>query len=402
MKFQILKLYESDTSVQIKYPIKLDKIFEKLKKNNIKPIIIGGYVRDTLLGKDSKDIDIELYGVKNYEQVLTLVREFGKTVVVGKSFGVVKLFMDGLDIDFSLPRKESKTAKGHTGFAITVDPTLDFTTAASRRDFTINAIGYDVFEKKILDPFGGQRDLHNKILRAVNIEKFAEDPLRVYRAVQFSARFALTIDAKLLQLCKKIIIDKEIYTLASERISDELKKLLLQAQKPSRGFTLMEQIGLLTLFQELQQLPNHIYKTNLQLLDKIPLQTKQTEPKKALTILLALLVRCLPTQEQIQLLHRFTHDKSIINSVTTLHQYLTSPSYSLAMKLDKQVMMLYCKVFEIKNHAYIINQITPKIMGKHLIQQGYKQSKEFSIMLEQQYQEQIQPILPYLTLCGCE
>ena len=132
----------------IDYPNELNIIFDKLNNYSIKPIIIGGYVRDFLLNKSSKDIDIELYGIASYEKLEKLLQEFGSVNSVGKSFGVCKLQFDDLDLDFSLPRIDSKINKGHKGFEIQTDETLDFITATSRRDFTINAIGYDVIEKK--------------------------------------------------------------------------------------------------------------------------------------------------------------------------------------------------------------------------------------------------------------
>ncbi|MEJ2415138.1 MAG: nucleotidyltransferase [Sulfurimonas sp.] len=203
---------------KFQYPKILEKIFENLNKLDIKPVIIGGYVRDFLLGIKSKDIDIELYNVENIDILENLLQKFGSVNEVGKSFNVIKLCIDDLDLDFSLPRIDSKIAKGHRGFKTTVNSHLDFKTATSRRDFTINAIGYDVVEQKLLDPFGGIEDLKNKELKAVDIEKFGEDPLRVFRAIQFASRFDLEIDKDLLILCEKIVKNNQISYLSKERI----------------------------------------------------------------------------------------------------------------------------------------------------------------------------------------
>ena len=383
--------------MKIRYPIKLHKIFEKLKKNNIKPVIIGGYVRDFLLNIDSKDIDIELYGAKNYEQLLTLLQEFGKTTAVGKSFGVVKLFLDDIEIDFSFPRTENKTAQGHRGFEVRVDPNLDFTTASKRRDFTINAIGYDVVEQKIIDPFDGVKDLENKILRVVDPQTFVEDPLRVFRAVQFCARFELKVDEELLMLCREIVQSKEIETLAKERIFEEMHKLLLKAKRPSLGFSMIKNIGLLAYFTPLTQLTTSAYEKLISLLDNVSYTTKQNNPKVALSTLLALLAHPFEPITQQELLECFTNDKKTIHSALTLHAYIRKPTYALAMKLDREVLQLYLEVFGVKNVNYIANQTYPKIMGKDLIVRGLQPSAEFSEILERHYAKQIEPILKHLT-----
>ncbi|MDQ1337773.1 MAG: hypothetical protein QG617_740, partial [Campylobacterota bacterium] len=171
----------------IDYPDKLNIIFEKLKSHRIRPVIVGGFIRDSLFKIESKDIDIELYGALTFKKLQKILQEFGTVNIVGKSFGVCKLKFEDYDLDFSFPRRDSKIRSGHRGFDVTIDSTLDFKTAASRRDFTINAIGYDVVEKKVLDPYNGINDLKEKILRAVDEKSFAEDPLRVLRAAQFCA-----------------------------------------------------------------------------------------------------------------------------------------------------------------------------------------------------------------------
>ena len=135
-------------SILFDYPKYLDKIFDKLNKNNIRSIIVGGYIRDKFLNLNSKDIDIELFGVSTYDELEKILQEFGEVNTVGKSFGVCKLSLKTLDLDFTLPRLDNKIGSGHCGFEIKVDKNLDFKTASSRRDFTMNAIGYDLIEKK--------------------------------------------------------------------------------------------------------------------------------------------------------------------------------------------------------------------------------------------------------------
>ncbi len=238
----------------ITIPNELTPIIKVLLDNNVRPIIVGGFVRDALLQIPSKDIDIEMYGIDTLEQLKTLLVPFGNVNEVGKSFGVLKLALNGLDIDFSLPRTEIKTAAGHKGFDVKTHTDIAFKEASLRRDFTINAMGFDIGSLRLLDPYNGQDDLKNRTLRCVNPETFIEDPLRVLRAVQFAARYELTMDDQLIQLCKKMVAQKAIDQLPKERIFEEIKKLLLKAAHPSIGFELMAKIGLLDYFPELKAL----------------------------------------------------------------------------------------------------------------------------------------------------
>jgi tRNA nucleotidyltransferase (CCA-adding enzyme) len=209
-------------------------------------LIVGGWVRDELLGRTSKDLDLEVFGVPAARLRVVLER-FGRVDTVGESFTVYKLG----DIDVSLPRRESKTGRGHKGFAVEGDPTLSIEEAARRRDFTINAISRDPLTGERVDPFNGERDLTARVLRAVDAGTFADDSLRVLRAVQFAARFELTVDESTKALCRSIALDD----LPAERIWGEIEKLLLQAERPSRGLALALELGVIDrLFPELKAL----------------------------------------------------------------------------------------------------------------------------------------------------
>ena len=233
-------------------PEALKMISKAVAKRGAKAIIVGGAVRDALLTKECKDWDIEVYNIDNLERLESYLKGFGSVNSVGKSFGILKLKVDNYEFDFALPRKESKVAKGHRGFSVTLDAALDFKEAARRRDFTINAIGYDIESKKLLDPYGGVADLEQGVLRVVDATTFREDPLRVYRAVQFAARFSLQVDIKTKQLCKEIVRSGMLEELPKERIWVEWQKFLLQAKKPSIAFELMREFGIIErYFQEL-------------------------------------------------------------------------------------------------------------------------------------------------------
>lgn len=177
---------------------------------------------------------MEVFGIPQ-EKLLALLRTLGRVDPVGQAFPVYKI--GGVDV--ALPRRESKTGRGHKGFAVEGDPSMPFEEAARRRDFTINAIGWDPLTDEYLDPFGGRADLDKRLLRMVDAATFADDSLRVLRALQFAARFELTIDPVTAALCASIPLDD----LPAERIWGEFEKLLLGAGQPSIGFALARELG---------------------------------------------------------------------------------------------------------------------------------------------------------------
>ncbi len=209
-------------------------------------LIVGGWVRDRLRGEDSKDIDLEVYSLAA-DELLRLLERLGRVNTVGESFTVYRLG----PIDIALPRRESKAGRGHRGFAVIGDPDLPFEEAARRRDFTINAIAWDPLGGAYLDPFHGRVDLERRILRAVDPGTFGDDSLRVLRAIQFAARFELTVDEATKALCRNMKLDD----LPAERIWGEVEKLLLRAARPSLGFALAFELGVVQqLFPELAAL----------------------------------------------------------------------------------------------------------------------------------------------------
>jgi tRNA nucleotidyltransferase (CCA-adding enzyme) len=209
-------------------------------------LVVGGWVRDAILGHPSKDVDLEVFGMPA-DRLRSLLSTFGRVDTVGESFTVYKVE----DVDVSLPRRESKSGRGHKGFEVIGDPDLSPAEAARRRDFTINAISLDPLTEEIVDPFGGATDLQARVLRAVDPTTFVDDSLRVLRALQFAARFELTVDDQTKQIAGRVALDD----LPSERIWGEIEKLLLQAARPSIGFALGLELGVVDrLFPELQAL----------------------------------------------------------------------------------------------------------------------------------------------------
>ena len=210
-------------------------------------LMVGGSVRDLLLGvREVKDVDLEVFGVQP-DDLQRILGERYPFDPCGVSFGVLKI--QHLDIDVSLPRRESKRGEGHKGFLIDSDPYLSVKEAASRRDFTVNAMYYDPLEEAFEDPYGGVADLERRILRHVS-PKFVEDPLRVLRGMQFVARFGLEPAPETVAICRTV----EIEGLPPERLFEEWAKLLTKGVEIGRGLEFLRATGWVKYFPELERL----------------------------------------------------------------------------------------------------------------------------------------------------
>lgn len=197
--------------------------------------LVGGGVRDHLMGLPVKDWDVEVFGVPA-DDLVRLLRRLGRVDAVGRSFGVYKLRPrsarpEDPEIDVSIPRRDSKVGPGHRGIAVEGDPGMSTREAARRRDLTVNAILLDVLTGEIEDPFDGRGDIARGVLRAVDRETFLEDPLRAVRVVQFAARLGFAPDPTLVELCRTA----DLHELPAERVQGEWTKLLLRSERPSTG-----------------------------------------------------------------------------------------------------------------------------------------------------------------------
>jgi tRNA nucleotidyltransferase (CCA-adding enzyme) len=210
-------------------------------------LLVGGCVRDALMGVPPKDWDLEVYNL-DAARLREILDQFGPVNVVGEAFTVYKL---GHHLDVSIPRRERKSGRGHKAFVIEGDPSMSVSEATRRRDFTINAILQDPLTGELIDPFEGRRDIEQRVLRAVSKDTFAEDSLRVLRAAQFAARFEFDIEPETVELCGTI----DLSDLPAERIWGEIEKLLLRAVRPSIGLEWLRRLGAIEkLFPEIQSL----------------------------------------------------------------------------------------------------------------------------------------------------
>jgi tRNA nucleotidyltransferase (CCA-adding enzyme) len=437
----------------IKLPNTLTEILKLLQEKGASPILVGGCVRDHFLNLQIKDYDIEVFHIKDFETLTKYLEQFGKIKLVGKSFGVLKLSVDNDEYDFALPRVEKKVSKGHKGFEVISNSFLSFKEAAIRRDFTINAIGYDFIKDEFLDPFNGLKDLENRTLKHIDDNSFIEDPLRVYRAVQFAARFDFTLDKNTFNLCKKMVLNNDLDELAKERIFEELKKLFLKSYKPSIGFALLKELGVLKYFPELEALigceqeyeyhpEGDVWIHTLMTLDEMA-KLKTGDEYKDLVLFLAMLCHdlgkplctkeinekitshkheTLGIEPTLSFLEKLTNDKKLINDVLPLVKYHLSPFQlylhnssdkavrRLSVKVDIEMLCLVCladclgrdiedkskchkAIIWLKNKAKELEVSNegpkPIVMGKDLIELGFSPGKSFKEILSFAFDLQI-------------
>lgn len=233
------------------FPFLNENIFKQIgscaDELNVDAYVIGGFVRDVIMNRPTKDIDVVTVG-KGIDLAQLLHKKLGNEAYLSvfKNFGTAQIKCGDLEIEFVGARKESYNRDSRK--PIVEDGTLE--DDQNRRDFTINALAIGISKNnygKLLDPFGGLKDIENKILRTP-LEPgitYSDDPLRMMRAVRFATQLGFEIEKKsydaILQNKKRLEI------VSKERITDELNKIIL-AKKPSHGFKLLFDTGLLHLF----------------------------------------------------------------------------------------------------------------------------------------------------------
>ncbi len=435
---------------QITIPKILEKILLDLRSIGALPILVGGCVRDSFLKLPIKDYDIEIFNINCLETIEKHLNKYGTVKEVGKSFGVLILSVEEngikFDFDFALARLEKKVDLGHRGFEVDINSKLSFKEASLRRDFTINSIGYDFFKNEFLDPNNGIKDLKSKKLRHINDETFIEDPLRVYRAIQFASRFNLKLDNKTFELCLKMSKSKEVKELPKERIFEEFKKIFLKSNKPSIGFYLMQELQVLKLFPELDLLvgceqdkeyhpEGDVWVHTLMTLDEM-VKYKTGDEYRDLYLFFALLCHdlgkpfctkeinskitshkheSLGIEPSISFLSRITNEKKFIekilplvkNHLTPFQLYKAESSIKAVKRLSLKcniedlciVCLADCKGRTIPNKdkcdkaiSWVLEKaremniskeaLKPLVQGRDLIELGLKPSKEYKEILE--------------------
>lgn len=222
------------------------QIAESIRAEGGQTLLVGGCVRDSLLGIQAKDVDMEVYGL-NADEIEKILKKNFKLNAVGRSFGI--FIVKGHNIDIALPRRESRNGPRHNDFLVEGDPFMSSEEAALRRDFTINAISFDLLNNKLIDPYNGASDLKSRYLRHVS-DAFSEDPLRVLRGMQFVARFNLKAAPETVELCRTL----NPRHLPPERLWEEWKKLILKGTHISKGLGFLKHCGWLRYFSELEAL----------------------------------------------------------------------------------------------------------------------------------------------------
>ena len=404
------------------------QIAQLVKEKGGRTFYVGGYVRDKLLNRENKDVDIEIHGI-NKEQLQEILKQVGDPISYGKSFGVYSL--KGYDIDIALPRSEKAIGKGHKDFKIDVDPFIGYKQAARRRDITINALMQDVLTDEILDYYNGLDDLKNKIIRQVDSSTFIEDPLRVLRVAQFASRFEFEVAQEIIELCKTI----DLSFLSKERVEEELRKCLLKGKKPSIFFDTLNKMNQLDYwFKEIKDLisikqdpiyhpEGDVYIHTMQVIDRA---VKYRNKCKSYEFMLLCLThdfgKIICSQNINGRIHAYEHEvkgipiidnfiKRIANrkevitylkNMVPLHM-LPNKCASDNSRIKKTNKMFYCAIEPTdliyfsycdkgdEDNSLYLNQryeeyksmiIKPYVTGNDLIKAGIKQDKNFHELIE--------------------
>lgn len=386
--------------LNIDIPARVLDVLRAIREAGGKGILIGGSVRDAILGKVGKDIDIEVYGLPG-DTLFDLLGRFGKVNAVGKSFGVYKLRVDSTDIDFSLPRKERKVSTGHRGFHVDVDHTLGYVDAAKRRDFTINTLGYDPLEKLVYDPHGGMDDLKKGVIRMTDPAAFRDDPLRVLRMAQFSARFGFEIDPETIDHARRA---PELETLPMERNFEEFRKALLRSKKPGAFIRALHKAHVVDrMFPEMRGHEDKI----ADFVDKAAEQRTGNVDDDLVLMLAAIGVNLSASASDV-LLRRLTNEIGILRRVQNAHMSLgrlpdvTADEETVRRWLSKVdhgnlrvVEALVRASLGEKAQALIdrmerlVGSIEPIVMGRHLMDIGVKPGPLMGQMLQKLYDLQL-------------
>lgn len=393
-------------------PGRLLKIAGDIRAAGGRAFLVGGWVRDAMLGKSCRDYDIEVYDMAQ-DALVPLLSKYGRTNLVGKAFGVIHLAMKGLSLDFSFPRTENKVGYGHRGFVVHTDEKLSFKEAALRRDFTINAMGMELPELTLCDPYGGVDDLKAHRLKHVS-EAFAEDSLRILRGVQFASRFELTLAPETAELCRSLSLED----LSKERIYEEFKKWLLKPGKPSLGLRAFLEMDLLRFFPEVKPLDGSYEKLG-EFLDNMS-RNAATEPEESrMAMAFAVLLSgnsCAEDWEKF--LTGMTNEVKLLRNVPKLLRYSSTASPEGAFLDDSEIRRLSVALEGLREYCILVasnpmfgeqvrtafverlkaralelgvfeNAPEPYLTGRYLMSLGLKPGKQFGDLIRESFELQL-------------
>ncbi len=392
-------------------PRRLLSIAGEIREAGGRAFLVGGWVRDALLGKDCRDYDVEVYDLTQ-DELVPILKKYGRTNLVGKAFGVIHLAMKGLSLDFSFPRTESKVGYGHRGFVVHTDEKLSFKEAALRRDFTINAMGMELPELTLCDPYGGIDDLKKGLLRHVG-PAFVEDSLRILRGVQFASRFALKLAPETIELCRTLSLED----LSIERLFEEFKKWLLKPGKPSLGLRAFLDIKLNEFFPEVSPLRGS-WDDLGEMLDNTESLRDNLSDDQVMEFAFAAFLSGSP-ETSLKFLERITNETHLVknvppllNAYSTLDFAIVSDAPALrrmAVKLGGlKLLCLLVKATPRKYYAAagapefpeqlwqaaadldLLNAAPqPFLMGKMLMEMGFKPGKQMGETIKQSFELQL-------------
>ena len=397
-------------------PKRLLSIAGEIREAGGRAFLVGGWVRDALLGKDCRDYDVEVYDLTQ-DELVPILKKYGRTNLVGKAFGVIHLAMKGLSLDFSFPRTESKVGYGHRGFVVHTDEKLSFKEAALRRDFTINAMGMELPELTLCDPYGGIDDLKKGLLRHVG-PAFVEDSLRILCGVQFASRFALTLAPETIELCKTL----SLADLSIERLFEEFKKWLLKPGKPSLGLRAFLDIRLNEFFPEVFPLHDS-WEALGEMLDNMEMARRKLESEgnalseaQAMEFAFAAFL-CGSPESSLKFLERITNETHLLKIVPLLVQVYSELDFAivddapalrrLAVKLGG--LKLLCLLVKCTPREFYAGDAAfpeklwqaaaeldlieaapqPFLMGKMLMEMGFKPGKQMGEIIKQSFELQL-------------